>query len=190
MECIEHGYVTRECRLDIKVFRNAASTQSLICGRMVKMRGSYRGKAILKSGVGIIWRIDYSVTGTFPGQLEFIFQAVFMLLGFILLSLVIYSFPLTARYVNPISATLKNALILTVAKLPYTFVMVVVTAGSVLASLWNTTTLMFAIPMWLVFGGALVAWINSWILRRVFSYLKEQKAEKRLNNNTKEEVEG
>ena len=124
---------------------------------------------ILFAVLGIIWRIDYSVTGTFPGQLEFIFQAVFMLLGFILLSLVIYSFPLTARYVNPISATLMNALILTVAKLPYTFVMVVVTAGSVLASLWNTTTLMFAIPMWLVFGGALVAWINSWILRRVFS---------------------
>ena len=89
-----------------------------------------------------------------------------------------YAFPLTARYINPIGATLKNALILTVAKLPYTFLMVVVIVAAVLGSFWNTTTFMFAVPLWLLIGGSLVAWINSWILRRVFLIFEKDEENK------------
>ena len=95
-------------------------------------------------------------------------RIIFLLLGFILLSVTIYIFPLTARYENTIRNTVRNALILTVGKLPYTLLMVVVTVGSVIISLWNSMTLMFAIPLWFIIGVSLIAWINSYILRRVF----------------------
>ena len=62
----------------------------------------------------------------------------------------------------------KNALILAVAKLPYTVLMAAVIVAAVIASLWSTFTLMFALPLWLMIGGALIAWVNSYILRRVF----------------------
>lgn len=123
---------------------------------------------LLFAALWIVWWLDFSFTGALPGQLSFVFRVLFLLLGFILLSVMTYAFPLTARYINPIGATLKNALILTVAKLPYTFLMVAVMVAAVLGSFWNTTTFMFAVPLWLMIGGSLVAWINSWILRRVF----------------------
>ena len=97
-----------------------------------------------------------------------ILSAVFMALGFMLLAVTVYIFPLTARYENGIKDTFKNALILAVAKLPYTVLMAAVIVAAVIASLWSTFTLMFALPLWLMIGGALIAWVNSYILRRVF----------------------
>ena len=124
----------------------------------------------------IVWWLDFNFAGSLPGQFSFVMRAVFLLLGFLLLSVMTYAFPLTARYVNPIGATLKNALILTVAKLPYTFLMVLVLVAAVLGSLWNAVTLMFSIPLWFLIGGSLIAWIDSWLLRRVFTVFegKEQ----------------
>ena len=118
--------------------------------------------------LGILWTVDFRVAGFMPGMAGTVLSAVFLVLGFILLSVMIYIFPLTARYENGMKATFKNALILTVAKLPYTFVMVAVVVAAVIASLWSTVTLLFSLPLWLIIGGALIAWINSYILRRVF----------------------
>ena len=118
--------------------------------------------------LGIVCWIDYRVAGVMPGMGGSIMRIIFLLLGFILLSVTIYIFPLTARYENTIRNTVRNALILTVGKLPYTLLMVVVTVGSVIISLWNSMTLMFAIPLWFIIGVSLIAWINSYILRRVF----------------------
>ena len=124
----------------------------------------------------IVWWLDFNFAGALPGQFSLVIRAFFLLLGFLLLSVMTYAFPLTARYVNPIGATLKNALILTVAKLPYTFLMILVLVAAVLGSLWNAVTLMFSIPLWFLIGGSLIAWIDSWLLRRVFTVFegKEQ----------------
>lgn len=118
--------------------------------------------------LGIVWTVDFRVAGFMPGMAGIILSAIFLALGFILLSVMIYIFPLTARYENGIKATFKNALILTVAKLPYTFLMVAIVVAAVFASLWSAFTLLFSLPLWLIIGGALIAWVNSYILRRVF----------------------
>lgn len=118
--------------------------------------------------LGIVWTVDFRVAGFMPGMAGIILSAIFLALGFILLSVMIYIFPLTARYENGIKATFKNALILTVAKLPYTFLMVAIVVAAVFASLWSAFTLLFSLPLWLFFGVSLIVWINSYILRRVF----------------------
>lgn len=118
--------------------------------------------------LGIVWTVDFRVAGFMPGMAGILLSAIFLALGFILLSVMIYIFPLTARYENGIKATFKNALILTVAKLPYTLLMVAIVVAAVFASLWSAFTLLFSLPLWLIIGGALIAWVNSYILRRVF----------------------
>ncbi len=134
--------------------------------------------------LGLVCWIDYRVAGMMPGTAGFVMRSIFILLGFFLLAVMIYVFPLIARYENSIRATFQNAMLLAVGRLPYTFVMVAVTVGAVIASLWNTVTLMFAIPLWLLIGGALVAWLNSYILRRVFTIFEVDDADK---DSTKEE---
>lgn len=118
--------------------------------------------------LGIVWTVDFRVAGLMPGTAGIVLSAIFLALGFILLSVMLYIFPLTARYENSIKATFKNALILTVAKLPYTLAMVVIVVAAVVVSLWSTVTIVFALPIWLIIGGTLIAWANSYILRKVF----------------------
>nr|WP_294493307.1 DUF624 domain-containing protein [uncultured Mediterraneibacter sp.] len=118
--------------------------------------------------LGTVCWVDFRVSGMIPGTAGLVMRSIFLLAGFILLSVTIYIFPLTARYENSIRATFQNALILTVGRLPYTILMAAITVAAVIASLWNTLTLMFALPLWLIIGVSLLAWINSYILRRVF----------------------
>ena len=170
----------------IPIITIGASTTALytVMLRMVKNEEGYIFRGFLKAFksnfkqstliwlilllLGIVWTVDFRVAGFMPGMAGIILSAIFLALGFILLSVMIYIFPLTARYENGIKATFKNALILTVAKLPYTFLMVAIVVAAVFASLWSAFTLLFSLPLWLIIGGALIAWVNSYILRRVF----------------------
>ena len=140
---------------------------------------------IILLALGIICCLDYRLAGMMPETAGFVMRSFFLLIAFFLLSVSIYAFALTARYVNGIKATFRNALILTIAKLPYTLLMVVVTVGAVVVSLWNSVTLVFAIPLWLLIGGALIAWINSFLLRRVFLIFEDNSEND--ENNTEEE---
>ena len=170
----------------IPIITIGASTTALytVMLRMVKNEEGYIFRGFLKAFksnfkqstliwlilllLGIVWTVDFRVAGFMPGMAGIILSAIFLALGFILLSVMIYIFPLTARYENSIKGTFKNALILTVAKLPYTFLMVAIVVAAVFASLWSAFTLLFSLPLWLFFGVSLIVWINSYILRRVF----------------------
>lgn len=90
-----------------------------------------------------------------------------------MISVTIYSFALTARYENTIGATLKNALLLTVAKLPYTILMTALTVGAVVLSWWNTGIICLR-SVWILAGTGILAFINSCILRRVFRVFDEK----------------
>lgn len=170
----------------IPIITIGASTTALytVMLRMVKNEEGYIFRGFLKAFksnfkqstliwlilllLGIVWTVDFRVAGFMPGMAGIVLRTLFLALGFILLSVMIYIFPLTARYENGIKATFKNALILTVAKLPYTFLMAAIVVAVVFASLWSAFTLLFSLPLWLIIGGALIAWVNSYILRRVF----------------------
>ena len=170
----------------IPIITIGASTTALytVMLRMVKNEEGYIFRGFLKAFksnfkqstliwlilllLGIVWTVDFRVAGFMPGMAGIILSAIFLALGFILLSVTIYIFPLTARYENGIKATFKNALILTVAKLPYTFLMVAIVVAAVFATMWSTFTLLFSLPLWLFFGVSLIVWIDSYILRRVF----------------------
>ena len=139
---------------------------------------------LILAAMGALWWVDYRVSGLMGEGLGDVFRIIFLLIGFLLLSVTIYVFPLTARYENSISATFKNAIILTVAKLPYTLLMAAVLVIAVLASLWNTMMLMLALPLWFVFGVSLIAWVNSYLLRRVFTVFEQEEED----TKEKEEV--
>lgn len=139
---------------------------------------------LILAAMGALWWVDYRVSGLMGEGISDVFRIIFLLIGFLLLSVTIYVFPLTARYENSISATFKNAIILTVAKLPYTLLMAAVLVIAVLASLWNTMMLMLALPLWFVFGVSLVAWVNSYLLRRVFTVFEQEEED----TKEKEEV--
>lgn len=134
--------------------------------------------------LGIVWIVDFRVAGMMPGMAGIVFSAIFLVLGFFLLSVLIYIFPLTARYENGIKATFKNALILTIARLPYTVAMDAIVVAAVVGSLWNGATITITLPVWMLIGGALIAGANSYILRKVFVIFEKD------DSKTEEESRG
>lgn len=85
------------------------------------------------------------------------------------LMILTYVFPLLSRFENTIKATLKNALILSIAQFPRTIVMMLVPVAAVLITLWNSYTLIWGILIWILVGFALVAYINSFFLNKIFA---------------------
>lgn len=176
----------------IPVFTIGASTTALytVMLKLVKNEEGYIVKGFFKAFASnfkkstILWLIilaaacvsgaDFYVSGMMVAPLNNIFRVIFIVLGFIVLSVFIYVFPLTARYENSVKNTLKNALLLSIAKLPYTLLMIVITAGPVILTFMTVKTMMIGIMLWIVIGGALVAWVNSFILRRVFTIFEKE----------------
>lgn len=127
--------------------------------------------------LGIIIGIDSRVAAGMSSTMRTVFQSIFIIFSIVWLCVVVYVFPLTARYENSIRNTFKNALILSVAKLPYTLLMLVITAGPVILTFLNTSTLMIGIALWIVIGVSLVTWLNSYLLRKVFEIFHKDEEE-------------
>lgn len=143
----------------------------IVKGFLVAFKENFKKSTILwliLAVVGIIIGIDFRFAMVMQGMMRTVFQSIFIVLSIAWLSVVIYSLALTARYENTVKQTLKNALLLSIVRLPYTFVLLVITAGPIVLTLLDTRTLLIGIALWLVIGVAVVAWLNSFILRKVF----------------------
>lgn len=170
----------------IPVITIGASTAALyaVMLKLVKNEEGYIVKGFLKAfrdnfkkatiqwaillAIGIIIGFDIRFAAFMQGTARDILQSLFFVFAIVWLCAVIYTFPLTARYENTTKNTLKNAFILSVGKLPYTLIMVIVTAGPIVLTLLNTRNLLIGMAVFIIIGVALVAWVNSIILRRVF----------------------
>ena len=168
----------------IPIITIGASTTAMysVMLRLVKNEEGYIVKGFLKA-----FKENFRQS-TLMWLLYFVFGIVivvdFMLLRMMSPSIrtVMQGFALQARYENPIKNTLKNALILTVAKMPYTLLMLVITVVPVVVTFLTVRTLMLGFLVWLLLGVSLIVWLNSLLLRRVFLVFEDietpEKAEK------------
>ena len=104
-------------------------------------------------------------TGTFVTVLRVVITATMIIYALILL----YVFPILARFYNSVKDTFKNAFIMAVVNLPRTFIMLVICAAAVLATFLNTYTLWYGILIWMMAGFALVAFANSFFFKKIFA---------------------
>ncbi len=110
------------------------------------------------------WNISAQIGGTF----QTVLRTVVLVGGVLLLTELVYVFPLMATFINTRRACLKNALIMGVRHLPQTLAMFLIT----LSPVWVTALLPSAVG-WLVFIG-LVIWVeiiimgNTAFLSRIF----------------------
>lgn len=123
--------------------------------------------------LGVICILDILVLRVMPHKAAGMLQIVFLIAGALLVCGSVYAFALQARFVNTVKNTLKNALILIFARLPYTVLIMVITIGPVIATFLTIRTILIGITLWFFIGVSLVAWLNSFLLRRIFQKLEE-----------------
>ena len=124
---------------------------------------------ILLLAGGIMLGVDLWILGLQPRLSWLRFPLVVLLC--LILSISIYALALQARFENTVRNTLKNACILTFAKLPYTFLLLILTAGPVILTFSSLRSMAVGLIFWSLMGVSLVSYLNSQILRRIFDSL-------------------
>ena len=159
----------------IPIITIGASTTALytVMLKLVKNEEGYIAKGFLKAFkenfkqstiiwlifllIGIIFVVDYSSLKLMPDKVAGALQILFLLMGALLVAVSVYAFALQARFVNTVKNTLKNAVILVFAKLPFTVLIIILTIGPVLVTFLTPQTFVLGIVIWLFGGVALVA---------------------------------
>lgn len=121
--------------------------------------------------------VDFTALRLMPGKLASAMWIFLVLMLCLLICTAVYAFSLQARFVNTVKNTLKNAVILVFAKLPFTALLLILTAGPVFVTFLSGQTLMIGFMVWLFGGVALVTWLQSFILRHIFKKLEEPQQE-------------
>ncbi len=99
--------------------------------------------------------------------------ALFLLLALaavLLTALLSYLFPLLAHFENTFSHHLGNAVRLSLANLPVTFLITTVNLLPLLISFLVPSLLGVTFAFWLLLGFAAEAWVNSFYLNRIFEH--------------------
>ena len=79
-----------------------------------------------------------------------------------------FLFPYIARFENGIFATLRNALLLAAAHIPSTIVIVGLSVGSLILTLFTSRSFVIASIIWVFFGFAVLAYVQAFLLCRIF----------------------
>ena len=175
----------------IPIITIGASTTALytVMLKLVKNEEGYIAKGFLKAFkenfkqstimwiifllISIVFVVDFASIKLMSDKIGGILQILFLFMGALLAAWMVYAFALQARFVNTVKNTLKNAMILVFAKLPFTVLIVLLTVGPVLVTFLTVRTLVIGVMVWFFAGVSLVAWLNSYLLRFVFKKLEE-----------------
>ena len=108
---------------------------------------------------------DYRAAKAYVPQM----RAVAIAVGIIILAVLLYAFALFARYENTFSATMKNAVILSIAYFPRTLIMVIFAVG-----LWFVCIHLYriGIPILAMFGISIPCYVNLLLMKKVFHKLE------------------
>ena len=80
-----------------------------------------------------------------------------------------YVFPYIGRFQNTVLQSLKNALFLSAAHLPSTVMLLGISMGLFIITLFTSRTFVVGTILWTFFGFALLAYVQSFLLGRIFS---------------------
>lgn len=122
---------------------------------------------------GMLLVMDYFAARAMPPEIRAVMQVLLPVLGAVLISVCTYAFALQARFENTVRNTLKNALILTFAKLPFTVMILILTIGPAVMTFLTMKTIVIGGTIWLTIGVSLLAWLISLLLRNVFDQLSQ-----------------
>lgn len=116
---------------------------------------------------GTILFVDFRYAVVFPEPYNHIIRVATVFLSILYLLLITYLFPYIARFENTLKDSFKNAFLLSVTHLLYTFLFLVIgVLAIVLTFLLDFQVIGF---LWIVIGFSGLAYINSMLFRRIFA---------------------
>lgn len=120
---------------------------------------------------GAVLAMDFSIVrNSLQGTMSSVLHVIFMMMAVFYLLIFIYIHPLLAKFYNTVKNTFTNALLMGIRHLPYTALMILITAAPIILLLLIPSAEMQS--MFLLFlillGGATVAYCKSFFLVKIF----------------------
>lgn len=119
--------------------------------------------------IGLVIGLDFYILSASTGTFITVIRLVLAVTSLVYLMVFTYLFAVLARFYNNIRNTFRNALFMAIADFPRTLLMMVIIAGSVLLTFFNTNTLAWGILIWLLAGFSLISYANGFFLKKIFA---------------------
>lgn len=113
--------------------------------------------------------MDIRLCSSMGDSLGQILTGVFLLMTFVFAIILSYTFPILAQFENSIRNILKNALLMSISHLPFTILILILNLIPIVLFFVFPYYFFMSIPIWLLFGFSLIAWINSKLFVRIFA---------------------
>lgn len=183
------------CCIPIVTIGPSVSAMFYVTLKMVRNEESYivRGffksfKQNLKQGIlinlimlaaGVLLAIDISICRGTAGSLGKVLIVIFMMILVIYLMLFMYIYPVLAKFYNTIRNTFINAFLMSIRHLPYTVLMILISAAPALVLFIPSAQVQSTVILLLVLlGFSGIAYINSHFLVKIFDkYIPEETGE-------------
>lgn len=138
---------------------------------------------------GIVLVLDFLILGSSEGSFVTVVRIILAVVVFLYAMVFLYVFPTLARFYNTLTNTLRNSFLMAVADFPRTLLMLVISVGSVLITLYNGYTLAYGVLIWILTGFSLIAYINGFFLKKIFAKYSPQEEETNPDNWSIDEEE-
>ncbi len=126
-------------------------------------------------GVFLVLGLDFTIMNNMTGSLVTAFRVLIPAGAILFFFFLLYVFPTLARFSNSIANTARNAFIMSIAHLPWTLLLTVITVGSALITFLNGYTIVYGVLFWIMMGFAVIAYLNSKIFVKIFArYMPEE----------------
>ncbi|MGI6070975.1 MAG: YesL family protein [Blautia sp.] len=127
--------------------------------------------------IGLFISIDFRIILAQDGSFFKIFLYLLSMTTVLLLFVLLYVFPVLSKFYNSIKATFKNAFLMSLRHLPYTLAIFFISALPFLVFLTNMMILLRLLPLLLLCGFSLPAYLNSLLFKRIFvHYIPEEES--------------
>ena len=174
----------------LKMVRNEESY--IIKSFFKSFRQNFRQATIINIiflALGALLFIDFTVIGQMGGTIAKVFNCLFAMIGVLYVMAYLYTYPVLSKFYNTIRETLQNSILMAIRHLPYTILMLVISALPFAAFFMAPSAQFQATVLMMMFllGGAVVAYCNSIFLVKIFDhYIPEEADESAAVTDTDE----
>ena len=183
------------CCIPIVTIGPSVSAMFYVTLKMVRNEESYIVRSFFKSfkqnlkqgiiinlimlAAGVLLAIDISICRGTAGSLGKVLIVIFMMILVIYLMLFMYIYPVLAKFYNTIRNTFINAFLMSIRHLPYTVLMILISAAPALVLFIPSAQVQSTVILLLVLlGFSGIAYINSHFLVKIFDkYIPEETSE-------------
>lgn len=134
----------------------------------------------------IILTVDFFIINSSGTEFNAILMGLITVIAILVVFTTLYAFPVLARFRNTIRGTLKNALLMSIMQFPKTVIMIVVNLLPVILFLFVYP----AIPIVLLFGLSVPAWVSAKLNNKLFKTLEDKFLESQTASETEIEKDG